>query len=134
EEAAVWGIRRMSWLPLVDYYWGSKYQALDQFLKKTLTFLPLGLLCALASQRLFRPRAALAVVAVALLAALVIEAGRHFLPPRNASLPDVILQGFGAWLGFRLTQHLRVLLWAERALYGYLYQSPAGQPLPSGRL
>jgi VanZ family protein len=134
EEVAVWGIRRMAWLPLVDYYWGSKYQALDQFLKKSLAFLPLGLLCALASNRVYRPRAALAVAAVALLAALVIEAGRYFLPSRTASVTDVLIQGFGAWLGFKLTQHLRALLWAECALYGYLHKSPSGQAFPAGRL
>ena len=32
------------------------------------------------------------------------------------------LQAAGAWLGFRLAQHVRALMWAESALYGYLYQ------------
>jgi glycopeptide antibiotics resistance protein len=122
EELPVHGLRRMSLLPLVDYYWGSKYQALDQFLKKSALFVPLGILCAFASTRIYRPGVAWAVLITAVLAGVVIETGRYFLPAHSASVTDILLQTAGAWLGFKLTQHVRALLWAEGALYGYLYQ------------
>jgi VanZ family protein len=114
EEASVWGVRRMFWLPFVDYYWGSKYQALDLFLRKSLSFLPLGILAALASPRLYQAWAGLGLLGVALAAALVVEAGRYFLPARAPSVTDVLLQCGGAWVGFQMTLQLRRLLWAER--------------------
>jgi glycopeptide antibiotics resistance protein len=120
DDFAIWGLRRMSWLPFVDYYWGSKYQALDNFLRKTISFMPLGVLGALASPRVYRRWSLPCTLAIALFAALAIEAGRYFLPSHAASVTDVGLQCAGAWLGFRLTQYVRALLWAERTLFGYL--------------
>jgi glycopeptide antibiotics resistance protein len=122
DDFAVWGLRRMSMLPFVDYYWGSKYQALDQFLKKTVSFLPLGILCALASRRVYSPWGTATVLLVALPVALALGTGRYFLPSHTASVTDVLLQCGGAWLGFKLTQYVRALLWAERTLFGYASQ------------
>lgn len=122
DDFAVWGLRRMTWLPFVDYYWGSKYQALDQFAKKLVSFFPLGVLCALAARRLFRSRAVLTAMGLALAAALTIEIGRYFIPSHNASVTDLLLQCAGAWVGYRVTQYVRAVYWAEKALYGYLYQ------------
>jgi glycopeptide antibiotics resistance protein len=122
EELPIHGLRRMSFLPIVDYYWGSKYQALDQFLKKSSLFLPLGILWAFASARIYRRGAVPALLLVAFIAGIAIEAGRYFLPGHSASVTDILLQCVGAWLGFRLTQHVRALFWAESALYGYLYR------------
>ena len=133
EELEVWGLRRMSWLPLVDYYWGSKYQAIEQFLKKAVSFLPLGILCGMALPRLYLRGATLGVVFIAILAALTIEVGRYFLPSHRPSVTDVFFQCFGAWLGFKLTQHVRALLWAESTLYGYFRQAALGQFWPASR-
>jgi glycopeptide antibiotics resistance protein len=124
DELSVWGLRHMSWLPLVDYYWGSKYQALDQFVRKSVSFIPLGILCALASARVFRPRSGSLVLSLALSVALVIETGRYLIPSHSASVTDLLLQCAGAWIGFKGAQYFRALLWAENALFGYL--SPAG--------
>jgi VanZ family protein len=112
-EGSRWGLRRMSWLPFVDYYWSSKYEALDQFLRKSMSFVPLGVLCALALP-MYRPWTAGVVVCVGLLLAIAIEVGRYFLPSHSPSVTDALLQCAGAWAGFRLTQRLRALLWADR--------------------
>jgi VanZ family protein len=117
EDLPVHGIRRMTLLPVVDYYWGSKYQALDQFLRKTVSFLPLGILGACALPRLFTPGATWRVLLTALLVAAVVETGRYFLPSRTPSMTDLLMQGFGAWLGFVVTRHVRTILWAENAFH-----------------
>jgi glycopeptide antibiotics resistance protein len=118
EELPVYGLRRMSWLPLVEYYWGSKYQALDQFLKKTCSFMPLGILAALSLRRLYDRRAVWRVVLAAAVVAVTVEAGQYFLPSRSPDVTDVLLGCCGAWLGFLFTRRIRVLLWAETALHG----------------
>ena len=82
----------------------------------------------LAAPRLFRPRAALSAVAYAFAAAFTIEAGRYFLPHHRPSTTDLGLQVAGAWLGFRVTQHILAIFWAESTLYGYLYQQPPPRP------
>jgi VanZ family protein len=121
-EYAQYGLRRFSWLPFVDYYWGSKYNALDQFLRKTLAFLPLGVLGSLWQRRLYQRGAGLTVVGLAFVAAVLLEVGSYFLPGRLPSSTDVLIACVGAWLGFALTQHIRSVFWAERALFGYLHQ------------
>jgi len=117
------GLRRFSWLPLVDYYWGNKYNALDQFLKKTLSFMPLGFLIALSRKRLYQPRTTWLVLSLALLTSLLIEVGRYFLPARGPSSTDLLISCLGAWLGFVLTQHIRVVFWAERTLFSLVPQN-----------
>lgn len=119
EELPMHGLRRMSWLPLVEYYWGSKYEALDQFLRKTVSFLPLGVLAALQLSRLYTPWVSGRVIITALLVGVLVEAGRYFLPSRVPSVTDVLIGCFGAWLGFALTRHVRTVLWAETSLYGW---------------
>jgi VanZ family protein len=117
EDLPTHGLRAMSLLPLVDYYWGSKYQALDQFVRKTVSFLPLGILAALVLPHLFAPGAAWRVFGAALLLAAVVETGRYFLPSRGPSVTDLFIQCFGACLGFLLTRHVRVILWGESVLH-----------------
>lgn len=77
--------------PFVDYYWGSKYNALDQFVRKGVSFLPLGVLFALAGREIFATGRAYRVVAAAIAIGLVVEAGRYFLPTRSPSLTDVVI-------------------------------------------
>ena len=116
------GLRDMSLLPFVDYYWGSKYQALDNFFRKGLAFLPLGVILAWRDPNIYRPRAGLRVAVIAAAAALVVEAGRYFLPGRSPSTTDLLISVAGAWAGFRLTQQVRTAIWAETALLGWLHR------------
>ena len=116
------GMRRFALMPIVDYYWGNKYNALDQFLKKALSFAPLGVLITLSFRRLYQPGSAWRVLGLALAAAAVVEAGSYFLPGRIPSTTDVLIACTGAFLGFALTQHIRVVFWAERTFFGYMHQ------------
>jgi VanZ family protein len=126
DELAV-GLRHVSLAPFVDYYQGSKYNALDRFAFKALSFVPLGVLLALSSGPVYRPRASLSAVTVAIATATVVEVGRYFLPNRVPSTTDILIQSAGAWTGFWLTRTVRAILWAEGTLYGWL-DAPS-QPL-----
>ncbi|HEY1376004.1 MAG TPA: VanZ family protein [Gemmataceae bacterium] len=114
------GLRHFALAPFVDYYWNSKYNALDRFLLKGLSFLPLGVLLAVAAREIYRPATLRRAVGLAAAAAVLVEAGRYFLPSHLPSVTDVLIQTAGAWLGFRLTRFVRATLWAESALYGWL--------------
>lgn len=89
--------RALSPVPFADYYWGTEFNAFDQLLRKTLLFLPVGAL--LGPGRLTVP------IGFAVAAAL--EVGQLFLPSRTASLTDVLIAGFGAWIGSSLARHAR---------------------------
>jgi len=119
EELPLYGLRRITWVPLADYYWGSKYHALDQFVQKSLSFLPLGILWALALHDLYRRSASFHVALTALVIATVIETGRYFLPSHGPSVADILIQCSGAWIGFRVTRHVRATLWAETLISGW---------------
>jgi VanZ family protein len=127
EDLPARGLRRLSLAPFVDYYWGSKYHALDQFVRKGLSFLPLGVLAALLPGPIYRPAAARAAALTAVAVAVALQAGRYFLPSHLPSVTDVLIECAGAGLGFWLTRHVRTILWAEGALYGWLHRS--GEPL-----
>lgn len=116
EELPAYGFRRFPLAPFVDYYWGNKYNALDQFGRKALSFLPLGVLAAASSKDLYWRGAATRVLLVAFAIAVVLEAGRYFLPSHSPSTTDVLIAGTGAWIGFRLTHRVREAIWADRAL------------------
>ncbi|CAN5851603.1 hypothetical protein BH23PLA1_BH23PLA1_21430 [soil metagenome] len=105
ENTTVFGLRRMAWAPFVDYYWGSRYNALDQFVRRSISFAPLGALMALAFGRFERLGVAVAVLAALLLSA-VIETGQYFIPERHPSTTDVLIQTLGAWIGFRMARHV----------------------------
>jgi len=110
EETPAVGLSRMSWVPLVNYYWGSKYQAFEQVRMKMLSFVPLGVLAALCLRRQHGHGAGLLVLGAALVLALGFEIGQCFLPGRGADVTDVLIEGFGAWLGFALTRQIRSVL------------------------
>ena len=115
------GFRHITWAPFVDYYWNSKYSALDQFAFKALSFLPAGVLMALASPTIYDRRTGWSVLAWACAAAIVVETGRYFLPPPRApSVTDILIQCAGAFVGFKVTQFALGALWAESALNGWL--------------
>jgi glycopeptide antibiotics resistance protein len=120
EDFAVVGFRRLHLAPFADYYWGSKYNALDQFARKALSFLPLGVVVALSLRNLFSRAAGVWTVLLAFAVAVPLEIGRYFLPTRTPSTTDVIIACAGAWLGFWIAQRFRVVTWAESALYGWI--------------
>lgn len=116
EEYTSWGLRRFAIAPFVDYYWGSKYNALDQFVRKGVSFLPLGVLFALAGREIFATGRAYRVVAAAIAIGLVVEAGRYFLPTRSPSLTDVVIGCAGALAGYLLMRFVRATIWSDAAL------------------
>jgi VanZ family protein len=96
-------LQNMSWLPFFDYYQGDYLNSFDQILDKVLLFFPLGAILAitpwLASRRVTGARVVLGTG----LLATGFEAGQLFLPTRYASVTDVLIESFGAWLGFMVT-------------------------------
>jgi VanZ family protein len=81
-------------VPFADYYAGTDYNSFDQFLHKALLFFPLGVILTLG----WRLRVS-GTVGLALLAAAMLEAGQLMLPKRHASVSDVLVLTFGAWIG-----------------------------------
>jgi glycopeptide antibiotics resistance protein len=113
EEMSLYGLRRMSLAPFVDYYWGSKYSALDNFVRKALAFFPLGVLIALRERTLFQPWSTTRLITMAAVLAIGLEVGRYFLPSHAPSTTDVLIFTAGAWLGFQTTQLVRAVIWSE---------------------
>jgi len=112
EDTPVYWLRRMSFFPLVDYYNGSRYQALDQFLRRGLSFLPLGVLGAILFAE--RRRQGLAMtVGFALAFGVLIEFGQYFIPERHPGVTDLCIHVFAAWLGFLLASHVAKALREE---------------------
>jgi glycopeptide antibiotics resistance protein len=105
ENTPVVGLRRMSWAPLVDYYWGSRYQALDQFVRRVVSFAPVGILLSAAWGRR-EPWGSAAMLLATLLLAALIETGQYFIPARHPSVTDLLLEVFGAWLGYQGARHV----------------------------
>jgi VanZ family protein len=110
------GLGRMAWIPMANYYWGSKFQLFDLFVTKSLAFVPLGVLAAARLRDLYTPGAALRLVLGAFVVTVVIEAGQLYLPLRVPGVTDMLIECAGAWLGFVATRQVRVVLWAETTL------------------
>jgi glycopeptide antibiotics resistance protein len=106
---------RVPLVPFVDYYEENYIHAFDQFLQKTFLFVPLGALLTPVDPR--PKRGILFPVLGAALVATTLEAGQLFLPTRVASVTDVLVESFGAWLGIVLIRRFRLSLAAERALH-----------------
>lgn len=105
-----------TWLPFLDYYQQRNYfQPLDQLVRKTLLFLPGGILLALSLQGSGRRGRGWGIVGLAFLIASVAEAGQLFLPERYFSLTDILVETNGAWLGRGLANHGRLMMPPQRA-------------------
>ncbi len=119
EQTSNFWLRRMTWAPLADYYWGSKYQAADHFLRELLSFTPLGVLIAMAPNR---GRSMVAtgwlVVLAALIAGIAIETGQYFIPDRHPSTSDLLGECLGAWLGYSAARHVMAALRTEVVMLG----------------
>jgi VanZ family protein len=100
------GLRHMYWLPLLDYCWGNKYQALDQFGRRLAGFRPLGVLAALWLRRTARPHAGWVVGVLAVALPVAIETGKYFLPSHSPSVTNTLIETSGVVLGFLLARHL----------------------------
>jgi VanZ family protein len=118
---AVDRLENLSWLPFADYYQGSYINFLNQMVRKTLLFVPLGLLMASLNKSRERQRAEhwalqgrerkrpeflslLWVLLAALTVAGIVEIGLAFLPSRYPSVTDVLLETSGASIGFVLVR------------------------------
>jgi glycopeptide antibiotics resistance protein len=119
------GLERMSWIPLAEYYWGSKYHLLDQFAGKFLAFVPLGVLAGLGLRDGHGKRADLGVLAVAAVVAFVIEIGQCYLPNRTAGLTDVLVGCLGAWAGLLGARQVRGVFLAEQTRHQLGHELPA---------
>jgi hypothetical protein len=135
EDTPLFGWRRMSWAPLVDYYWGSRYQALDQFLWRSVSFAPLGMVLAMAFGRRQHLGLVLTLVSATLVAALV-EFGQYFIPERHPSVTDLLIEVLGAWIGYFLTRHIAHALEdssesrEQTAAFSTGYAEPEPAPIP----
>lgn len=137
EDTRVLGLRRFSWAPFVDYYWGSRYNALDQFATRSLAFAPIGVALAVAFGKRERLGSSTTLV-VATTTAAVIEAGQYFIPDRHPGTTDLMIQVFGAWLGYRLSRHVAHAFETDReslgeARYRYGFAAAAGSAGSAGR-
>jgi glycopeptide antibiotics resistance protein len=104
EDTSVLALRRVSLAPFVDYYWGSRYQAIDHLVWHSLAFIPLGFLLGLAFGKWERAGVAVTVLAALALGALI-EGGRYFIPERHPSVTHLLIHVCGAWLGYKLARH-----------------------------
>jgi VanZ family protein len=97
-------LRNLSWLPFADYYQGSYINFLNQTVRKTLLFVPIGLLLASLGTSKNGGFYVFCMV-LALAVALILEIGQAFLPSRYPSVTDVFLETSGAAVGLVLARH-----------------------------
>jgi len=90
-------LHHVSLLPFLDYYQGNYLHGLDEFVHKTLLFMPLGVL--LAPPAPASRGAILFRWSLAFTVAVVLEAGQLFLPTRYTSVSDVLVGGLAAGIG-----------------------------------
>ncbi|WP_169979063.1 VanZ family protein [Tautonia rosea] len=130
ENTRVFGLRRMNWAPFIDYYWNSRYGALDQILSRSLSFAPIGVVFALAFGRKARWGMATTLI-VAVLVGGIIEVGQYFIPERHPGTTDLLIQVFGACLGFALARHIIKALGPDQEAVGearYHYGAVGARP------
>ncbi|WP_348754917.1 VanZ family protein [uncultured Aquincola sp.] len=108
-------------VPFVTYYAGTEFHALNELLRKSLVFLPGGLLWAgMAAQRSAGDAAQrrhwhrIGAV-LALLLALVVEGGQLALPGKVADFTDALLEASGAWVGLFIGGRLWAAVAASRS-------------------
>jgi VanZ family protein len=96
-------------VPMVDLYYNTEYHAFDEVLRKTLHFLPLGMLLVPLSATNGR-RGVWRALFVGLFFACLFEAGQLFVPDRSCSTSDVVVETSATVLGFLLFRRFLVLL------------------------
>lgn len=88
-----------SWIPFADYRAGTEFKAFEQALHKTILFLPAGIILATMRGGLSRAVSRLLVVSLAFVLAGAVEIGQFFEPNHTASVTDVLIETFGAFVG-----------------------------------
>lgn len=105
-------LHQVALLPFVDYLGGDYINSLDDGIHKMLLFATLGVLLALpspASRAAFALRWSLAIIA-----AVVLEAGQLFLPSRYPSITDVLVAATSSWIGLVIAKRLGELSRSHR--------------------
>jgi len=120
----VWDVSRagqrldhLGWIPFANYQTQSADHAFEQFLGKTLLFLPLGALFALSLPAAWKWRSGLLALSGTLGIAVILEAGQLFLPSRYPGCTDILIELFGGWVGYVLVKRggtTRVCLLSSR--------------------
>jgi len=106
-------LTEVSWVPFAGYQCESEDDVLDQFVRKTLLFIPVGALLTLAlPSALKRPTKAIVLLGV-LAVAVTLEAGQLFLPTHGPGVSDILIGLFGGWIGYVLITRTRSFRPAE---------------------
>jgi len=92
------GVRRITMIPLLSYYWGTEFHAFTEASRKAMLTFPLGVLLALAAAPLSRLRVAM-VLAVSFAFLVGIEIGQVFLPSRVPDVTDAMIGEIGIVAG-----------------------------------
>jgi glycopeptide antibiotics resistance protein len=122
EDYAMNRLRAVQLVPFADLYVDTEYHAFDQYMTKTLLFMPVGAL--LAPRRRGAWWIGLVLFLAGLALATLFELGQAFLPTHYPSVSDVLIEGQGVWLGYVAMRWLYTALQAE--------SRGAGQPVVSG--
>lgn len=99
-------IRQIPVMPLWDYFQGNYLNALDQFVQKTLVYLPLGIFFAVLFKGMNPKAGFLLLLIIALCLTTLMELGQAFLPGRYPSYSDIYVQTGGALAGFFITRRI----------------------------
>lgn len=97
---------KTSFIPFADYYAGNYLNAFDQAVSKVAYFIPFGALLTPTGRAATRRCVKYIVLLAACGLATVLETGQLWLVSRYASVTDVLVETFGAWLGFVVTRHV----------------------------
>jgi glycopeptide antibiotics resistance protein len=92
------GMRRITMIPLLSYYFGTEFHAFTEMSRKALLTVPLGVLITYAAAPLSRLRVA-AVLAASFAFLVGIEIGQVFLPSRVPDVTDALIGEFGIVAG-----------------------------------
>jgi glycopeptide antibiotics resistance protein len=92
------GIRRITMIPLLSYYWDTEFHAFTEMSRKALLTVPLGVLITYAAAPLSRLRVA-AVLAASFAFLVGIEIGQVFLPSRVPDVTDAVIGELGIVAG-----------------------------------
>jgi glycopeptide antibiotics resistance protein len=93
-------------IPFAEYYSGNYLNAFNDIIQKTLLFAPLGMLL----NSLILSRRPGWIIAIAFVVAGVLELGQLFLPSRNPGITDLLIEPFGAWLGYQVSNRLKEII------------------------
>jgi glycopeptide antibiotics resistance protein len=102
---AVDRLRNLSWLPFADYIQGSYVNFLNQIVRKSILFLPMGLLLASWGTNRNRSFNRFWMLMPAVSLAVILEIGQAFLPSRYPSVTDVLVETTGTGIGLVLAPH-----------------------------